>query len=296
MKEEEIPEVSVCVVTYNQVEYIHECLQSVVDQETDFVFELLVGDDCSTDGTRSIVQKFAEKYPDIVKPILHSKNIGALNNYVFVHNAAIGKYIAHLDGDDYWLPGKLQIQKKFLDENIECNFVVTRMKRRDEKGNLKPDNIDIEKLPPNGFTRADILVVGGIGSHSTKMYRAERRIQSFPNFFIVDLFLHIEQIGEGRAYIVGSQPYAVYRENVGMLRSQNEIVVNAICDTLAFSNQKYPKFKKYINTGALFYFLADIKHRRASWRKTLISWIKTFNPSSLILLVKYWRIKSMFSR
>jgi hypothetical protein len=194
------------------------------------------------------------------------------------------------------LPGKLQIQKNFLDENIECNFVVTRMKRLDEKGNFKPDKIDIKKLPPNGFTLADILVLGGIGSHSTKMYRAKRRAQAYPDLFIVDLFEHIEHIGEGRAYIVGDQPYAVYRENVGMLCSQNEIVVNSICSILTFYNQKYPQFKKYINAGALFYFLADIKHRRTTWRKTLILWVKTFNASSLILVAKYWRIKSMFSR
>jgi glycosyltransferase involved in cell wall biosynthesis len=293
---DKVPEVSVCVVTYNQEKYITECLQSVVDQETDFDFEVLVADDCSTDGTGRIVQEFAEKYPDIVKPILHSKNIGAFHNYVSVHDAAIGKYIAHLDGDDYWLPGKLQIQKSFLDRNKECNFVVTRMKRLDEKGNLKPDKIDIKKLPPHGFTRADILVLGGIGAHSTKMYRAERRIQAYPNLFILDLFIHIEQIGEGRAYIAGDQPYAVYRENVGMLGSQNEIVVNSICDILAFCNQKYPQFNKYINTGALFCFLADIKHRRNTWRRTFILWMKTFNASSFILLAKYWRIKSMFSR
>lgn len=296
MQEEKVPLVSVCVVTYNQEGYIRECLQSVVDQDTDFDFEVLVADDCSTDDTRSIVREFAEKYPHILTPIFHTKNIGAFNNYVFVHQAAKGKYIAHLDGDDYWLPGKLQIQKKFLDENIKCNFVVTRMKRLDEKGNLKPDKIDIKKLPPNGFSRSDILVLGGIGAHSTKMYRAERRIQAYPNLFILDLFIHIEQIGEGRAYIVGSEPYAVYRENVGMLCSQNKVVVKSICDILAYFNQKYPQFNKYINTGALFCFLADIKHKRSTWRNTLILWIKTFNASSLLLLFKYWRIKSMFSR
>lgn len=296
MQEEKIIKVSVCVVTYNQEKYIRECLQSVVDQETDFDFEVLVADDCSTDGTSGIIQEFAEKYPNMIKPIFHSKNIGPFNNYVSVHKAALGEYIAHLDGDDYWLPGKLQIQKDFLDKNKECNFVVTRIKRLDDKGIFKPDKIDIKKLPPGGFTRADILTLGGIGAHSTKMYRARRRTQTYPKFFIVDLFEHIEQIGEGRAYIVGSEPYAVYRENIGMLGSQNSTVVNAICDTLTFCNQKYPQFNKYINTGALFYFLADIKHRRVTWKKTLMLWMKTFNASSLILLVKYWPIKSMFSR
>ena len=117
---------------------------------------------------------------------------------------------------------------------------MTRITRLDEKGNCKPDKIDIRELPPNGFTRADIMVVGGIGAHSTKMYRVERRIEDYPNLFILDLFIHIEQIGEGRAYIVGNQPYAVYRENVGMLRMQSETVVSAICDTLAFSIRNIP--------------------------------------------------------
>lgn len=70
------PKVSVCVVTYNQEKYIHECLQSLVDQETDFEFEVIVGDDGSTDGTRAVVVDFARKYPKIVKPLLHEKNNG----------------------------------------------------------------------------------------------------------------------------------------------------------------------------------------------------------------------------
>jgi cellulose synthase/poly-beta-1,6-N-acetylglucosamine synthase-like glycosyltransferase len=73
---EQAPKVSVCVVTYNQEKYIGQCLQSVVDQETDFDFEVLVADDCSTDGTRLILHEFANKYPGIVKPILSEVNVG----------------------------------------------------------------------------------------------------------------------------------------------------------------------------------------------------------------------------
>ena len=69
--------VSVCVVTYNQEKYIAECLDSLVSQETDFKFEIIVGEDCSTDGTRAIVQQYVDKYPDIVKPIFHDQNVGA---------------------------------------------------------------------------------------------------------------------------------------------------------------------------------------------------------------------------
>ena len=97
------PKVSVCVVTYNQKKYIRQCLQSIVDQEADFDFEVIVGDDCSEDGTREIVQEFVERYPGLVKAVLHEKNVGIVVNYRSVHDLARGEYIAHCDGDDLWL-------------------------------------------------------------------------------------------------------------------------------------------------------------------------------------------------
>jgi len=119
--------VSVCVVTYNQEKFIRQCLQSVVEQETDFDFEVIVGDDCSTDGTREIIQEFAEKYPCMVKPVFQEKNIGPTPNYFSVHSLAKGEYIAHLDGDDYMLPSKLQVQKEVLDKNPDCAMCTHNM-------------------------------------------------------------------------------------------------------------------------------------------------------------------------
>ena len=119
--------VSVCVVTYNQERYIAECLQSLVDQETNFNFEVIVSDDCSTDRTPEIIKDFQRRYPNIIKPILHKKNMGAYKNFIFVHKQAKGKYVAHMDGDDYALPGKLQIQADYLDHNAECNIVWTHI-------------------------------------------------------------------------------------------------------------------------------------------------------------------------
>ena len=112
--------VSVCVVTYNQEKYIAECLDSLVSQETDFKFEIIVGEDCSTDGTRAIVQQYVDKYPDIVKPIFHKNNVGAVENIKQVYIAAKGRYIAHIDGDDMALPTKLQEQFNILEKNPQA--------------------------------------------------------------------------------------------------------------------------------------------------------------------------------
>ena len=84
MQDMKTPKVSVCVVTYNQEKYIRQCLQSIVDQETNFNFEILVSDDCSTDATRTIVLEFASKYPEIVKPMFRDRNVGAVKNFVLI--------------------------------------------------------------------------------------------------------------------------------------------------------------------------------------------------------------------
>src|SRR5690554_1032835 len=112
--------VSVCVVTYNQEKYIAECLQSLVDQVTDFPFEIIVGEDCSTDNTRSIVDEYSQKYPSLIVKNYHKQNVGAVQNAITSYKMARGKYICHIDGDDYVLPGKLQKQAQVLDDNQDC--------------------------------------------------------------------------------------------------------------------------------------------------------------------------------
>ena len=73
-------QVSVCVVTYNQENYIAECLESLVNQVTNFRYEIIVGEDYSTDGTRAIVQRYVEKYPNLIVPLFYKNNIGAVEN------------------------------------------------------------------------------------------------------------------------------------------------------------------------------------------------------------------------
>ncbi len=116
----ETPKVSVPIITYNQVNYIGEAIESVLAQKTSFQFEILVGDDFSTDGTREVILQYAEKYPDIIIPVLHPRNMGknGLLNTLETYKLARGKYIASMDGDDYWTsPDKIQKQADFLDRH-----------------------------------------------------------------------------------------------------------------------------------------------------------------------------------
>lgn len=214
MQEEKVPKVSVCVITYNQEKYIRQCLQSIVDQETNFDFEVIVGDDCSTDGTRVIVQEFAEKYPEVVKPIFHDTNIGGTKNIVFVHGQAIGEYIAHMDGDDFMLPDKLRIQAGELDKNPDCAICAHAMKHFDQR------NQCYRKLRPKTIPRksdiAFLLMNLPFFSHSSKMYRAECRdgLDSDQDE-ILDCYFHVHQALRGNILYL-NDVLGVYRLNIGV--------------------------------------------------------------------------------
>ena len=124
-KSEEI-RVSVCMVTYNQKKYIAQAIDSVLMQKTNFKFELVIGDDASTDGTTDIVRQYAQKYPDIIRPILHEENVGPGKNSISIYETVKTEYVAVCDGDDYWTDEyKLQKQVDFLDKNPDFNVVFT---------------------------------------------------------------------------------------------------------------------------------------------------------------------------
>jgi glycosyltransferase involved in cell wall biosynthesis len=121
------PMVSVAMITYNHEQFIAQAIESVLMQETAFVVELVIGDDCSTDGTRRIVQAYAGKYPNVIRTLLPEKNLGMSRNYGAVWQACRGKYVAWLDGDDYWqTPQKLQKQVTLMESNPHYSMCGTK--------------------------------------------------------------------------------------------------------------------------------------------------------------------------
>lgn len=121
--------VSIRCCTYNQKKYIRAALEGFVMQKTNFRFEAIVHDDASTDGTTEIIREYAEKYPDIIKPIFetenqYSKHDGSISR--IMNEACTGKYIALCEGDDYWIdPLKLQKQVDYMEKHPECTLCGT---------------------------------------------------------------------------------------------------------------------------------------------------------------------------
>lgn len=121
------PLVSICSLTYNHAPYIRQCLDGMLMQQTNFPFEVIINDDCSTDGTTEIIRDYAERFPEIIKPIFHEENQyqkglrGFFQKFVFPK--AQGKYIALCEGDDYWTdPLKLQKQVDFLETHPDYSL------------------------------------------------------------------------------------------------------------------------------------------------------------------------------
>ncbi len=116
------PLVSMCCITFNHEKFITKALDSMLIQETDFPFEIIIRDDCSTDNTRNIIQEYTEKFPHIITTILETENqySKGLNPFFPAYEKAKGKYVTILEGDDYWRDKlKLQKQVDFLEKNSE---------------------------------------------------------------------------------------------------------------------------------------------------------------------------------
>ena len=133
------PLVSIRCLVYNHEPYLKQCLDGFVIQKTDFPFEAIVHDDASTDGSAAIIREYAEKYPDIIKPIFETENQWRNFSVMIrrVMDAAIhpdSKYIALCEGDDYWIdPLKLQKQVDFLESHPDYTMCCSRTKLYSEK-------------------------------------------------------------------------------------------------------------------------------------------------------------------
>jgi glycosyltransferase involved in cell wall biosynthesis/SAM-dependent methyltransferase len=113
--------VSILCVTYNQSAFIIQTLSSFLEQKTNFRFEIVIGDDCSTDGTLDILRSWANRYPDVIKLLSGEPNVGPHLNWKRTYEACLGRYIAMCDGDDRWTdPLKLQKQFDYMESHKNC--------------------------------------------------------------------------------------------------------------------------------------------------------------------------------
>ena len=224
--------VSICCLAYNHEDYIEKCLTSLIEQETNFEFEILINDDCSTDKTVEIIKKFEKTQPNIIKPIYQKENQyskkknGQRMNPLFNFPRARGKYIAICECDDYWISKhKLQLQVDLLESKPDVNYVFSDYKIDD--GNhltsSKISNISIPKI----LNLHEILKLNIMPTTVSIMFRKDKLPTPYPLWFM-DSFN-----GDwGMLFIIASQgkigyinePLAAYRKGVGIIANTKSFI------------------------------------------------------------------------
>jgi len=167
--------VSVAMITYNHERFIAQAIESVLMQETDFPFRLIIGDDCSEDNTQAIIKSYADKYPDRIKTLLYTEHVGLFSKErvgVKIMSLCTAPYVAILDGDDVWLPGKLQAQMDYLRLNPKVGLVATHAQRIDAEGKPMSDK-PIYPDQPDGIVSPERIFLDSPLTTSTLLARSE---------------------------------------------------------------------------------------------------------------------------
>ena len=154
--------VAVWCITYNQKDFIKDALNGFIMQKTNFPFVVIVHDDKSTDGTTDIILEYAQKYPEIIIPVIETENQwskGGLKHIVNIMNSRyrIGKYIAFCEGDDYWTsPDKLQIQIDFLESHPDYSMCFHSAVKKYECDTIAW--INCENIEDKDYDATDIFI------------------------------------------------------------------------------------------------------------------------------------------
>ncbi len=217
MDSSSVPLVSVCTITYNHENFIRRAIEGVVSQQCDFKFEMVIGEDGSKDRTKEIIEEYAAKYPDIIVPLYAEKNMGAKANAVNALMHCRGKYIAFLEGDDYWTdPNKLQMQFNFLEANPDFTICFTRVEVKDEDGQDATDPYPV--LTKDEFSIEDIVSAEKVFIPTPTLFFRNILPKPLPEFYVKamsgDIAMHLLLSDKGKIKCLPGKT-GVYREHPG---------------------------------------------------------------------------------
>jgi glycosyltransferase involved in cell wall biosynthesis len=261
------PKVSVLTTTYNHERYIEQAVRSVATQQTNFPFEMIVGEDCSTDQTRAILLRLQQEFPGILRLRLRDPNWGRRRNFIDLFHACQGDYIAILEGDDFWTsPHKSQRQADFLDSHPDYAIVFHPVHQ------LREDTGETQLFTPpvvkERYTLADLVQGNFIGTCSV-MFR-NRLFTDFPVWFQIvsagDYPLHILNAEHGDIGYL-PEPMATYRLHAGGVWSSQpkaEQLQATIQYTTIIRDYLAPRYADELETKlGLFHLRIVLAHLRA---------------------------------
>lgn len=234
---------SVCIRTHNQECFVQQAIESVLIQKTSFPFEIIISDDCSTDGTKRILIDYAHRYPDKIRLLESQSNIGGPRNLRRVIEASDAKYLTCLDGDDFYIDNyKLQKQVDFLEENEEFAACFHNVINMDEESSKRSLFLPLDF--PRVVDASDVISKPWfLPIHSVMM---RRTFISFPDWYETvmndDYVVDLSVVMHGPFYYMPDL-MAVYRHhdrNVSLNYSDISLINGQLCRILSGFSSIYP--------------------------------------------------------
>lgn len=257
----EKPLVSISLVAFNAEAYIRDAIEGCLMQEVDFPYEIIIHDDASTDNTAKIIKEYADKYPELIIPILQSKNQFSQGIEIIARNIvpkASGKYIAFVEGDDYWIdPLKLQQQIDFMESHPDTSMCFTATKHIFLNSSRKPHLKRYRKIdcicPPK-----DIILTGGRLLDMVSAVARRSVFEDIPDWYfhkqIWDVSIPLLSLLHGNIQYL-DRVTSVYRYSVPGSWTQNNIkyyerrkrnIMSTILFNDGFNKETNYKYNKYI--------------------------------------------------
>jgi len=261
--EKEYPLVSIAIITYNQKDYVRECIESCLAQDY-LNFEIVVADDCSTDGTQDLLREYDAKYPGKFVLRLAEKNQGITPNSNAAHFACTGKYIAWMGGDDLMLPGKLSKQVAFMEANSDCTICYHNLDVFDSNTN-KTLRYFNEKRWFNGDISTSIRESTFNGACSNLMRANKAPKHGFDESLPVasDWLYWVETLGNGGTINYLDEVLGRYRRHADNITRREAYVTQSELDHLVTCQIIMAKFPQYFSDAMYVYALKilELRHK-----------------------------------
>lgn len=265
------PLVSVAMLSYNHAKYINEAVESILNQKVNFQIQIVIADDYSTDATRDILKKNQLKHPNLFKLIFQSENVGPTQNNIDLLTNLDGKFIAALEGDDYWIDDyKLQKQVDFLNSKRKYQFCFTRFKTYRQDLNTFQEDVNGKYFSKESYINIDFkrLQTGWHMGTQTLLFRREslnlETIKNFSLFRDMHIITQLLKKGKGACLNFFGAVYRIHDAGIhSTLNNYEKIELGYLVYKEIYEDNPSNKFLKERHLRSLNdYIISLIKSRR----------------------------------